>query len=178
MAWTPLTYAGAAAVQITGDYSWLAISNLADGGGTFVQFPNNANQGDISDIVKLTNWNITIPGGGAAVTKVRYSYFGAKSSTGADTVRLDTGTGFGVSYNSSRTPDLTGSYVYYTQESSPAVFGLTATEIDNLVSNSASYGMTMLAVLGSVQNGIQTFVREIGLEFEYPSLGSMMYAAK
>ena len=178
MAWTPIAYAGAAAVDSTGNYSWFNINSLVGGGSTFVQFPNNANPFYESDKIKLTNWNITIPGGGSAVTKVRYSYYGRKVSAGADTIWLDTATGYGVTHNRYSTSNLGTSYVLYTHEYTPASFGLTATEIDNLVSDSASYGMNILAIIGTVGAGIQAYVSNIALEFEYPDAGSMMYAAK
>jgi len=168
------------------------LPNLAGGGGNaqallraynvnqLTQASAYATWNPTSDITTIANgsqemdvsqWDVTIPGGGSAVSNIKLSLEGRDGSmpgtwdiyafawAGGQAKELGT---------------LAGSWQTKSYTGTPANWGLTAGDINNLVSNSSSYGFSVYLSPWSPTPGsfyFTTFdwvrIRNIELSFEY-----------
>ena len=168
--WTSPIRAGYIVLLSSYDSAIQNIQNLKNANAE--AFWNPSGKWDWSHIYGLGSWDVTIPGGGAAVITIKLSYQSWNSYDDPGEYNFNFG-GYGNTGTlfNPPIPDTGSSWVTETISGTPAYFGLTATEINNLVSNSTSYGIRFDMENYGV-NYPDYNIRNVTLEFEYIDLPS------
>jgi hypothetical protein len=165
MAWTTPALCGAAAFVSSGDATFTGYANLPvpDTSGAWGSYEFDAS--DVTgDTIKLTNWDIEIPGAGANVSRMKITVKGWENipTSGFDLIV----SGRGITITEKEVAIAGQLWNEDTMDFTVAEWGLSETEINNLVSNSASYGFDLDMLAGN-WNDSDAAIKDVYLSFEY-----------
>lgn len=178
MPWTDPIYTGDATPGLSYDwnlYDWNNLENSTGAALTAYWGPNTTFTSQYLDSteVDLTNWSVTIPGGGNNVTNIKVR-FECRETTGW------TDPGINVYFSQGNSGDYIqmssgATWSFRSITDTPTGWGLTGAEIDNLVSNSASYGISIYTFQPATKRtptiNETVEIRHVTLEFEYNPVG-------
>jgi hypothetical protein len=165
MAWTTPALCGAAALVSSGDATFFNYTNptIPDASSSWGGY--NFSTTDVTgDTMKYTNWDIEIPGAGANVSRMKITVRGNENiPIGGFDLNIN---GRGITINE-QTVDASGQvWAMDTVDLTIAEWGLTETEINNLVSNSATYGFE-IDMFASQWSNSTCSIKDFYLSFEY-----------
>ena len=168
LAWTTPTRCGAAALESSSTLTFSAAGYtnlpLADSSGTWNDYNFSSPGGETGDTIKLTDWDIEIPGAGVNVTRMKLAMDASETISSGDLILYVNGHGIAITQ---KTKFISGSLMSgYSIDATVASWGLSVAEINQLVSNSSTYGLEFHIITDGWNNSAVS-IQNVTLSFEY-----------